>query len=94
VNCILVGKVKFPKKQIQKKAEDLFLENTLLRPENRLEKWWKLFWGTHFWSEFWQNLGFRFRYSFICQYLDQERAKWPFRFSCQAATCYYQSTQR
>jgi len=47
----------------------------------------------------------RFRYSFICQgtstrrqrrnlsrYLDQETAKWPFRSSSQAATCYYQST--
>jgi len=34
-----------------------------------------------------------FRYSFICQirYLDQETAKRPFRFSSQAATCYYQS---
>jgi len=33
----------------------------------------------------------RFRYSFICQDLDQETAKGPFRSSSQAATCYYQS---
>jgi len=28
---------------------------------------------------------------YLSKYLDQKKAKWPFRFSSQAATCYYQS---
>jgi len=34
------------------------------------------------------NLG---THLFVKVYLDQETAKWPFRSSSQAATCYYQS---
>jgi len=31
---------------------------------------------------------------YLSRYLKQKTANWPFRFSSQATTCYYQSTQR
>jgi len=30
---------------------------------------------------------------YLSRFLDQDTAKWPFRSSSQAATCYYQSSQ-